>query len=176
MLPKAPAFAPVSGWEVEGGARYMYSLGSFQKDHNSVMGNGPAGSMTSRLTYNDLQTNSSELFGRIESPSNIFIKGYAGVGQTGSGNQNDEDSFVAVGNQAPAPYTNSYSPKIDGGIAYAAADLGYDFIRDKDTKLGAFAGYFYFNQLMNRYNCVQIANQSLGSCVPGGLRRRARPT
>lgn len=41
MLPKGPTFAPVSGWEVEGGARYMYTWGSFQKDHNSVMGNGP---------------------------------------------------------------------------------------------------------------------------------------
>jgi opacity protein-like surface antigen len=161
---KAPALAPVSGWEAEAGARYMYSWGRFQKDHNSIIGQAPSGSMTSRLTYNDLQTNSSELFARIESPTNVFLKGYVGVGQTGHGNNNDEDSFVAVNNAVP-PYSNSFSPKIDGGIAYAVADLGYDVIRTRDSKVGAFAGYFYFNQLMNRYNCVQIANPQ-GSCEP----------
>jgi len=162
----APAFASVSGWEAEAGARYMYSWGRFQKDHNSIIGLGPDVSMRSRLTYNDLQTNSSELFGRIETPWNVFFKGYAGVGQTGRGNNNDEDSFVPVNNNVP-PYTNSYSPKIDGGIAYAVADLGYDFIRTRNTKFGAFAGYFYFNQLMNRYNCFQIANSNFkGSCEP----------
>jgi opacity protein-like surface antigen len=164
---KAPAFAPVSGWEAEAGARYMYSWGRFQKDQDTGFANGgsvPNGIVTSRLIYNDLQTNSSELFGRVESPWNVFLKGYVGVGQTGRGNNTDEDSYVAL-NGIRAPYSNSYSPKIDGGIAYAVADLGYDFIRDKDSKLGAFVGYFYFNQLMNRYNCVQIANPQ-GSCEP----------
>jgi len=164
---KAPAFAPASGWEAEAGARYMYSWGRFQKDFNSIIGLGPDVSMRSRITYNDLQTNSSELFGRIESPWNVFFKGYVGAGQTGRGNNNDEDSFFAV-NNGVVPYTNSHSPKIDGGIAYAVADLGYDIIRTRDSKLGAFAGYFYFNQLMNRYNCVQIANPK-GSCEPPDL-------
>ena len=164
---QAPALAPVSGWEAEAGTRYMYSWGRFQKDQGSGLANGtsvPNGIVTSRLTYNDLQTNSSELFGRVESPWNVFLKGYVGVGQTGRGSNNDEDSFVAL-NGTRAPYSNSYSPKIDGGIAYAVADLGYDVIRDKNSKLGAFVGYFYFNQLMNRYNCVQIANPR-GSCEP----------
>ncbi len=160
---KALAFAPASGWEAEAGARTMYSWGRFQKDFNSTIGQGPDVSMRSRVTYNDLQTSSSELFGRIESPWNVFFKGYAGGGQTGHGNNNDEDSFFFVNNNT-SPYTNSHSPKIDGGIAYAVADLGYDVIRTRDSKVGAFAGYFYFNQLMNRYNCVQIANPQ-GSCV-----------
>lgn len=164
---KLPFFAPVSAWEAEAGARYMYSWGRFQKDHDFGFANGtsvPNGIVTSRLTYNGLQTDSSELFGRIESPWNVFLKGYVGVGQTDSGNNNDEDSFVPL-NGTRAPYSNSYSPKIDGDLAYAVADLGYDFIRDKDSKLGAFVGYFYFDQLMNRYNCVQIANPR-GSCEP----------
>jgi opacity protein-like surface antigen len=164
---KAPVLAPasvsVSGWEAEAGARYMYSWGRFQKDQNSTIGVGPDVSMVSRLTYNDLQTNSSELFGRIESPWNVFFKGYVGAGQTGHGNNNDEDSFFVNG--GTAPYSNSYSPKIDGGITYAVADLGYDFIRTRDSKFGAFAGYFYLNQLMNRYNCVQFANPK-GGCEP----------
>jgi opacity protein-like surface antigen len=164
---KAPAVAAVSGWEAEAGARYMYSWGRFQKDQDTGFANGtsfPNGIVTSRLSYNDLQTNSSELFGRVESPWNVFLKGYVGVGQTGRGNNNDEDSYVNL-NGVRDPYSNSYSPKIDGGIAYAVADLGYDFIRTRDSKVGAFVGYFYFNQLMNRYNCVQIANPQ-GSCEP----------
>ena len=164
---KAPAFAPVSGWEGEAGARYMYSLGRFQKDQNAGFADGtsfPNGIVTSRLTYDDLRTNSSELFGRVESPWNVFLKGYVGAGQTGSGNNTDEDSFVAV-NGTRAPYSNSFSPKIDGGIAYAVADLGYDFVRNREAKLGAFVGYFYFNELMNHFNCVQIANPR-GSCEP----------
>jgi opacity protein-like surface antigen len=164
---KAPAFAPVSGWEAEAGTRYMYSWGRFQKDQNSIIGVGPDVSMTSRLTYKDLHTNSSELFGRIETPWNVFFKGYVGAGQTGHGNNNDEDSFVFIPNNGIAPYSNSYSPKIDGGITYAVADLGYDFIRTRDSKVGAFAGYFYLNELMNRYNCVQIANP-IGSCEAPG--------
>jgi opacity protein-like surface antigen len=166
---KAPASAPVSGWEAEAGARYMYSWGRFQKDHGTGFASGagaPDGVVTSRLTYNDVQSNASELFGRVETPSNVFLKGVVGAGQTGRGNNTDEDSFVAL-NGTRAPYSNSYSPKIDGGIAYAVADLGYDFIHDKGSKLGASVGYFYFNQLMNRYSCVQIANPR-GSCEPPG--------
>jgi opacity protein-like surface antigen len=165
---KAPALAPVSGWEAEAGARTMHSWGRFQKDHGTGFADGssvPNGAFTSKLTYNDLQTNTSELFGRVESPWNVFLKGYVGVGQTGSGNNNDEDSYVLVNGPTRTPYSNSYSPKIDGGIEYAVADLGYDFIRTRDSKVGAFAGYFYLNQLMNRYNCAQIANPQ-GSCEP----------
>jgi opacity protein-like surface antigen len=167
MTLKAPAFAATSGWEAETGARYMYSWGKFQKDHGTGFADGssfPAGIFTSKLSYNDLRTNSSELFGRIETPWNVFLKGYVGVGQTGNGNGNDEDSFVFV-NGAAAPYSNSFSPKINGDISYAVADLGYDFIRNNNVKLGAYVGYLYFNQLMDRYNCVQIANPK-GSCEP----------
>jgi opacity protein-like surface antigen len=164
---KAPALAAVSGWEAEAGARYMYSWGRFQKDQGTGLANGssvPDGIVTSRLTYDGVQTNSAELFGRIESPWNVFLKGYVGAGQTGRGNNSDEDSYVNL-NGVRAPYSNAYSPKVDGGIAYAVADLGYDVIRNKNSKLGVFAGYFYFHQLMNRYNCVQIANPQ-GSCEP----------
>jgi opacity protein-like surface antigen len=160
-----PVFATVSGWEAEAGARYIHSWGRFQKDLDSGSANGsnrPNGIVTSRLTYDDLQTDSSELFVRVDSPWNVFVKAYAGVGHTGSGHQTDEDSFVALNGTVP-PYSNSISDKVDGGIDYAVADLGYDVVRKKDLKLGPFVGYMYFNELMNRYNCVQIANPK-GSC------------
>lgn len=164
---KWPTLATISNWEIEGGARYMYSWGRFQKDHDSGFADGssvPNGIVTSRLTYDNLQTNSSELFARIDSPWNVFIKGYVGIGETGSGNQTDEDSFVLL-NGTRAPYSNWISDKINGNIDYGVADLGYDFLRTDAYKVGAFVGFSFFDQVMNRYNCVQIANPK-GSCEP----------
>ena len=92
------------------------------------------------------------------------MKGYVGFGQTGRGIGNDEDSFVNL-NGPRAPYSNSVSPKINGDIAYAVADLGYDFIKQNNSKVGAFVGYLYFNQLIDRYNCIQFANPQ-GGCEP----------
>jgi len=157
-----------TAWQVEAGARYMYSWGRFQKDHGTGRADGstfPNGMVTSRLTYDDMRTNSSELFARLDSPRNVFLKGYVGVGFTGSGNQTDEDSFVLSNPPRPAPYSNSFSDKVRGHLNYAVVDLGYDVLRGTSSKAGAFIGYSYLDQFINRYNCVQIANPT-GSCEP----------
>lgn len=168
-MPMNPAAVKATAsWQVEAGARYIYSWGRFQKDHGTGRADGstfPNGMVTSRLTYNDMRTNSSELFGRINSPWNGFLKGYVGVGFTGSGNQTDEDSFVLSNPPSPAPYSNSFSDKVNGHLNYAVVDLGYDFLNGPGYKAGAFVGYSFFDQFMNRYNCVQIANP-IGSCEP----------
>jgi opacity protein-like surface antigen len=168
-MPKNPAAinAPAA-WQVEAGARYMYSWGQFQKDHGTGRADGstfPNGMVTSRLTYDDMRTNSSELFARVDSPWNVFLKGYVGIGFTGSGNQTDEDSFVLSNPPRPAPYSNSFSEKVAGHLNYAVVDLGYDFLRGPSSKAGAFVGYSFLDQFINRYNCVQIANPT-GSCEP----------
>jgi opacity protein-like surface antigen len=93
------------------------------------------------------------------------LKGYVGVGFTGSGNQTDEDSFVLSNPPRPAPYSNSFSDKVGGHLNYAVVDLGYDFLRGPSYKAGAFVGYSFLDQFINRYNCVQIANPT-GSCEP----------
>ena len=36
-------------------------------------------SAVSRLTYADMQTNSGELFGRVDSPWRVFVKGFIGT-------------------------------------------------------------------------------------------------
>jgi opacity protein-like surface antigen len=168
-IPMNPtAINATAGWQVEAGARTMYSWGRFQKDHGTGRADGstlPNGMVTSRLTYDDMRTDSSELFGRIDSPWNVFLKGYVGVGFTGSGNQTDEDSFVLSTPPRPAPYSNSLSDKVNGHLNYAVVDLGYDFLRGPSYKAGAFVGYSFLDQFMNRYNCVQIANPT-GSCEP----------
>jgi opacity protein-like surface antigen len=164
---KAPPINAPSGWTMEAGARYVYGWGRFQKDLNSGLADGstaPNGMMTSRLTYHDLQTNTSEMFGRINTPWNVFVKGFAGVGVTGHGHNNDEDSFFNV-NNVDVKYTNSFSPKVEGHLNYAVADVGYDFMTGSSYKVGAFVGYSFVDQFMNRFNCVQIANKVGGSCT-----------
>ena len=165
---RAPPLNSPSGWTMEAGARYVYGWGRFQKDLGAGQrldgSASPNGVLISRLTYNDMQTNTSEVFGRINGPWNVFIKGFAGVGLTGHGHQNDEDSFVLL-NGARAPYSNSFSDKVEGHLNYAVADVGYDFMKGSSHKVGAFVGYSFLDQALNRFNCVQIANQINGSCT-----------
>jgi len=164
-----PIYSP-SGWTMEAGARYVYGWGRFQKDLNTGLADGsgvPNGIMTSRLTYDNMQTNTSEVFGRINTPWNVFVKGYAGVGVTGRGKQNDEDSF-AVFEGTVVPYTNSLSEKVRGHLNYVVADVGYDFLRGASSKIGGFVGYSFVDQELNRFNCVQIANKEGGSCTELG--------
>src|SRR5215469_15338959 len=63
----------------------------------------------SRLTYSNTQTNSGEFFGRIDTPWNVFVKGYVGGGGTNTGRMNDEDNVVVFG-PVVAAYSNTLSP------------------------------------------------------------------
>ena len=150
---KAPVIFVASGWELEAGARDWYSSGKFQKDLIPP-------SLVSRLTY-DTTANSGELFGRIESPQNIFVKGNMGVGSLLGGHLNDEDWVLFSGT---VPYSNTLS-SVQGDIDYATLDLGYDFFRGAGYQLGAFAGYNYYKENKSAYGCTQIANP-FSDCVP----------
>ena len=73
----APVPAAVPGYSFEFGARYWYSSGKLAKD----LYDDPrfSNDIVSRLTYDGLTANSFEAFGKIALPSNLFIKGYAGI-------------------------------------------------------------------------------------------------
>jgi outer membrane protease len=123
----------------------------------------PPAWLWSRLTYDDLQTNSGEFFLRLDTPWDFFIKGFIGGGWTNSGHMNDEDFGL---NFPPfIPYSNTISGNVAGSIAYGVFDAGYDFLRGLTYKVGAFVGYTQFHQLMNAWGCVQIANP-LSDCNP----------
>ena len=49
---------------LEIGARYVYGWGRFQKDLG-IPGEG-IGSLASRLTYGDIETNGAEMFARLD--------------------------------------------------------------------------------------------------------------
>jgi outer membrane protease len=154
------------GFELETGVRYMYSWGQFHKDLGQAAGSSsPTISSISRLTYDNLQTNSAELFLRFETPWNFFVKGFIGGGWTNSsGHMNDEDFGIPFG-PAYIPYSNTISGTVGGNIGYGVFDAGYDFFRGSTYKAGAFVGYTQFHQLMNAYGCGQIANP-LSDCNP----------
>jgi opacity protein-like surface antigen len=78
VVKDAPVQNWLAGWDAEGGARYFGSWGRFQKDLGAFTSAGlPSITAVSRLTYADMQTNSGELFGRIDSPWRVFVKGSA---------------------------------------------------------------------------------------------------
>ena len=164
---KAPVIIVLPGWEFEAGVRDWYSSGRFQKDLGDSSGSASANILISRLTYNTT-ADSGELFGRIETPQNVFVKGNIGVGSLLGGHMNDEDWALFGG---AVPYSNTLSAPVRGGINYATLDLGYDFFRGPGYKLGAFVGYNYYKDDMSAYGCAQIANplSDCSSAIPGSV-------
>jgi len=159
------AGAPVtvaSGWEFQLGARDWVSTGRFQKNSGSTSNAGTSNILNSRLTY-DTTANSAELFGRVEAPQNIFLKGNVGAGWLSSGQLNDEDWALPFG-VAVVPYSNTTS-SVSGDLNYATIDLGYDVFRGVGYKLGGFVGYNYYAENKSAYGCTQIAN-GFSDCVP----------
>jgi hypothetical protein len=121
----------------------------------------------SRLTYDDMQTNSGEFFARLDTPWNFFVKGFGGGGWTNSGHMNDEDFGIILA--AYVPYSNTISGNVIGNISYGVVDGGYDFLHGSTYKAGAFVGYTEFHQVMNAYGCVQIANPNSDCVGPAAL-------
>ncbi len=162
---KAPTATWASGWEFEGGGRYWYDgWGRFQKDLGQSANSAvPPLSDVSRLTYNTTN-NAGEFFARVDSPWNVFVKGFIGGGSTASGNQNDEDFGIVVAGYVP--YSNTLSPSVTGNLNYATIDAGYDWLRGPGYKVGSFVGYNYLNQNMFAHGCIQISNPNNNNCVP----------
>lgn len=150
---KAKASIPL-GWEAELGGRYWFSSGRFQKDLGSTTVPATANLLNSRLTYNTT-AHSGEVFGRVESPWNIFAKGFVGTGSLSSGSLNDEDWLI----NGIIPYSNTLSG-VKGTIDYATLDVGYDIFRRPDHKLGLFVGYNHYTENKTAYGCAQVSNLS----------------
>ncbi|MEH2509178.1 opacity protein-like surface antigen [Nitrobacteraceae bacterium AZCC 1564] len=106
---KAPlhAAARTAGWEIEGGTRYWYSSDRLQWDNAGAVG----GLVQSRLTYDDRTTHAGELFGRIDSPWGMFVKGFIGGGATVNGHMNDEDWGIDDGPRQPIHILYKYSAR-----------------------------------------------------------------
>jgi opacity protein-like surface antigen len=141
-------------WEAETGARLWRSSGTlgdpnpFSPSHYG-----------SRLTFHGLDAISGESFARVDHTNGLFVKGFLGAGGIANGQLNDEDTLV----RAMGPYSNTLS-SASGQIAYATADIGYNFLRSPGAKVGAFVGYNYEAQAIYSYGCAQIAGSAF--CSP----------
>ena len=83
------AALPSTGFETEFGGRYVYAWSRFQQDLGNETSALPVNN--SRLTWKDMGTNGGEFFGRIDTPENIMVKGFAGLGRGDQGHIFDED-------------------------------------------------------------------------------------
>jgi len=90
----APVVAVVPGYSFEVGARYWYSTGKLAKN----LYDDPrfSNDLVSRLTYSGLTAHSFEAFGKVNLPSSLFVKGYAGFSGLRNGSLNDEDFPPAI--------------------------------------------------------------------------------
>jgi len=158
----AVVVGPVPGLELDGGARYVAGWGRFQKDLG-IQDQGNA-SLASRLTYDNMTTNGGELFGRMDVPFNVMVKGMIGTG-SGGGRMNDEDwGLPSPPFAAFVPYSNTLSD-VDNKINYATIDVGYDLWRGPAHRVAWFVGYGFLHQDMKGSGCTQIANPN-SDCVP----------
>jgi opacity protein-like surface antigen len=146
--------------EVEVGGRVWYSSGRFQKDLSTTQSQAMPGLLVSRLTY-DTTAASGELFGRIDTASNIFVKGFVGGGSILSGTMHDEDWVIF---NALVPYSNTQS-SVAGDLAYGTFDVGYSLFRGPSSNVGGFIGFNYYKENKSAYGCSQIANP-FSDCVP----------
>src|SRR5262249_13477353 len=111
-------------------------------------------------TYSGLTGQSFELFGRVDHPLGVFIKGYAGLGNLNRGSLTDEDFPPFID-----PYSATISNQHTGNLDYATVDLGYTFWQVKQGSIGAFVGYNFFSEQVNGFGCSQIAGNPF-VCVP----------
>jgi hypothetical protein len=151
MPVKARSIPIVDGWEVDAGTRYWYSTGTSKNTSG-------AGSLDSQLNYSNLTGHSGELFARVDTPSEVFVKGYVGAGAITNGKQTDEDGGFVDTSADPSVLTafEVTGSTASGWLKYAAADVGFNVLHDRDYKVGPFVGYSYFHQTMNAFGCAQV--------------------
>ncbi|WP_342723715.1 outer membrane beta-barrel protein [Bradyrhizobium sp. B097] len=172
LYAKPPVSVPpipyAAGWSFEGGSRLWLSRGRFQWDHSAAKYGRPQNPsmLISRLTYHGLDGLSGELFGRLDSPWGLFLKSNIGIGRFDKGNENDED----WGLEYVLRYVNTISGQANGRFTYYTADVGYDFLRGTDYKIGGFLGWTYYGQSSDSIGCVQIANPFHSCLAPGDTR------
>jgi hypothetical protein len=151
----------VADGNIEIGVRSWYSFGRFQKDLGGTTDQPQQNFLVSRLSYATTAA-SGELFGRIDSNSRVFVKGFAGGGKLLSGKMNDEDWVIF---DASVPYSNTLSNPVRGDVAYATFDVGYNLFDGRSAKVGGFLGYNFFRDYKSAFGCTQIANLN-SDCVP----------
>ena len=155
----APPWVP--GWEFELGARYWYSWAKYQGANGATHD-----VLVSRLTYDHMPGHSGEVVARLDSPFNVFAKGFVGGGIISGGTLVDEDWGIGTNTDGtdPESYSNTQSG-LSGSFSYLTADLGYNLVRGPDHKVGLFVGYNRYQISMDAHGCAQTVPNA-GTCSP----------
>ena len=140
----------------EFGLRYVYSSNRTSKNLYDI----PGSPKVSRLTYSGMSGNAGEGFGRIDHTSGFYLKGYLGAGVLAGGKLQDED-FPPL----TAPYSSTISQQSDGYLAYGAIDFGFNVIRQKGLRVGAFAGYHYLSESVTAYDVRKMAATAASAAI-----------
>lgn len=122
------------GWEA--GARYWWSQGKTQWNHNAQSSNPTFGNPTSVLVYDRLYAHSLEFHGAKRWRQGWFITGNAGFGRIYKGNLNDSDY-----NAGQVKFSETNSSISEGELGYLTVDGGYDIWRFRGgSTIGLFGG------------------------------------
>jgi outer membrane protease len=112
-------------------------------------------------------SNAGELFGRIDSPWNLFVKGFGGGSWINGGHMNDEDFLLDLTQlDLTHPYSNTLASSVKGDAAYGAIDAGFNVLRGPGYKVGLFGGYFLSNENMKAFGCTPVASDNCIVPVP----------
>ena len=141
---------PVPVWQIEFAARYWFGNANTSKSLYNIP--SVSNAMVSRLTYSDMMTNAGELTAASPSATVSSSRAISAAARCRLGNLKDEDFPPAL-----VPYSSTTSDQKNGYLSYASGDVGYDVVRGGDFRIGALAGYHYFDQQMNAYGCAQTA-------------------
>ena len=142
------------------GLRYWYSEGKTAWSHNAQMLNPSLGNPTSVLTYERLKAHALEIHGRTTFRDNLYIKGYAGMGNIESGSFDDED-FRA----GQVKFSDTTSSVKGDGLSFVSVDLGTDLWRFSNGRAGIFVGYHFWNEYLDAFGIVATV-PPLGQRLP----------
>lgn len=140
--------------------RYGVSNGAYRKDLGDPFARGQ---LNSRLIYSGTTTHGPEVFGRIDAPFGLFVKGYAGIGWQNGGTLRDEDFPPEE-----VPYSRTDSRMRGGLLDYAAFDLGYRLVERDGYRIGAYIGYQRYFEKFHGYGCEQTGGGNICAGSPYG--------
>ncbi|MDF1683260.1 MAG: outer membrane beta-barrel protein [Legionellaceae bacterium] len=139
----------ISPWYLDTGIRYWLGKSDFEFNLYDYSGT----EHFSRLTDQNVTTNTAEGFWRLGHQDGVFLKGYVGAGSNIGGEFIDEDFPPALD-----VYSRTKSDQNHGRLNYLSFDLGYDLIQHDRYKVSPFIGYHYWLTHYNAFGCNQTAD------------------
>ena len=146
----------------EAGLRYALSTGTTRY---TLHGASATSDRLSRLNWANLTSNAGEVYGRIDHATGLFLKGSFGLSAPlNSGGLQDEDFASALSQNLT--YSSTNSSQKGGKLSYGTIDMGYTFLRSRQSSLGGFFGFQFSDETTNAYGCTQSGGAGSGICVP----------